>query len=82
MHRVYCEQYRGFTDLISFHAQFYAIKHEEERGSVDYKNQIKLCLIEPLWYVFDYNKVLIPIHHCTNHHYTLLMVDNEKKSKF
>nr|XP_011465096.1 PREDICTED: uncharacterized protein LOC105351672 [Fragaria vesca subsp. vesca] len=65
--------------FLEIEASFYAIKHEEERGSVDYKNQIKLCLIEPLWYVFDYNKVLIPIHHCTNHHYTLLVVDNEKK---
>ncbi|KAL6228562.1 hypothetical protein ACLB2K_002510 [Fragaria x ananassa] len=65
--------------FLEIKASLYAIKHEEERGSVDYKNQIKLCLIEPLWYVFDYNKVLIPIHHCTNHHYTLLVVDNEKK---
>ncbi|KAM5571887.1 hypothetical protein ABKV19_012123 [Rosa sericea] len=78
--------------LLNIEAAFYTIQHEKKLADFkkegknilkdDFKGheiEIELFLIEELWSNFGYNKVLIPIHHYYSQHYTLLVIDNEKK---
>ncbi|KAL6196416.1 hypothetical protein ACLB2K_032031 [Fragaria x ananassa] len=76
----------GFLDV---EAAFVAIKHEQEKEKYkeagekgDFKGydlQIEDKIIEPMWSIFNNDKVFIPIHQVRNIHYTLLVIDNCSK---
>ena len=88
----YCSQERIITqkflvwpwiNLVTFCMQYYAIKYEQtkeqDEDTTPFECGVETMIYEPLWSVFRCKEVLVPIHHTTSMHYTLLVIDNEKR---
>ncbi|XP_040375509.1 uncharacterized protein LOC121053115 [Rosa chinensis] len=78
------EKQNAQVGFLTVDASYYAIKYEQTKEQDEdtrpFECGVETMIYEPLWSVFRFKKVLLPIHHITSMHYTLLVIDNEKRS--
>ncbi|KAM7523313.1 hypothetical protein LguiA_013215 [Lonicera macranthoides] len=65
--------------------RFYCIAHHEKLATPgkDFNGNeydVAKLLTEPLWEIFTRNRILIPLHHWMSRHFTLLYINNNRKT--
>ncbi|XP_062021038.1 uncharacterized protein LOC133737517 [Rosa rugosa] len=77
------EKLNAQVGFLTVDAGYYAIKYEQTKEQDEdtrpFECGVETMIYEPLWSVFRFKKVLVPIHHTTSMHYTLLVIDNETR---
>ncbi|XP_024196311.1 uncharacterized protein LOC112199539 [Rosa chinensis] len=78
------EKQNAQVGFLTVDAGYYAIKYEQTKEQDEdtrtFECGVETMIYEPLWTVFRFKNVLVPMHHTTSMHYTLLVIDNEKMS--